>query len=95
MIVNLEEAKQHLRVEFDDDDSYIEMLISAAEEVIYNSTGKRFTEKTKLAKIAVLLLISELYENRGLVVGKVNEKFSDVVNMILIQLSVCSPEEVI
>lgn len=90
MIINLEEAKTHLKIDFDSDDKYIELLIKASEEFIYNSTGKNFNEQNSLAKIASLFIVSDLYENRTMSTDKMNENIRSIVNMILVQLSISS-----
>jgi uncharacterized phage protein (predicted DNA packaging) len=88
MIVTLQEAKQHLRVDSNDDDIYISLLINATEEFITNMTGKTFNSTNNLAKTLCLLMIGDLYERRSMVENKVGEKISGIVNMILIQLGV-------
>lgn len=87
LIVSLEEAKQHLRVDTSDDDSYIQMLINAAEQFITNTTGKTFDSTNALAKTVCLLLIGDLYEKREITTDKASEKIRDIVTMILTQLS--------
>lgn len=87
MIVTLEEAKQHLRIDTTYDDVYIQMLISAAEKFIQDATGKTFDSTNPLAKSIVLLLIGDLYEKRELTTDKVGEKIRDIVTMILTQLA--------
>lgn len=87
MIVTLEEAKQHLRVDNIDDDDYITLIIEAIEEFITNMTGKTFDGTNKRAKILCLLIIGDLYDNRSPFTGKVGDKISPIVNMMLIQLS--------
>jgi len=87
MIVTLEEAKQHLRVDHNDDDGYILVLTAAAEKFIQDATGKTFDSTNPLAKTVVLLLVGDLYEKRELTTGKASEKIRDIVTMILTQLS--------
>ncbi|GIW49201.1 MAG: hypothetical protein KatS3mg079_677 [Caloramator sp.] len=87
MIVTLEEAKHHLRIDTEDDDAYIQILINAAEQFIYNITGKTFDENNSLAKTVCLLLIADLYEKRELTTDKTSEKVRDIVTMILTQLA--------
>ncbi len=87
MIVTLEEAKQHLRVDINDDDGYILTLIAAAEKFIQDATGKTFDSTNPLAKTVVLLLVGDLYEKRELTTDKASEKIRDIVTMILTQLS--------
>lgn len=87
MLVTLEEAKHHLRVDTDDDDAQITLLIQAAEEFIRNMTGKMFDSTNALAKTSCLFIISDMYENRTLNTDKVGEKVRAIVTMILTQLS--------
>lgn len=86
MIITLEEAKQHLRVDIIDDDDYITLLIEATEEFITDMIGKTFDGTNKRAKILCLLIIGDLYDKRSPFTGKVGEKMSPIVNMMLIQL---------
>jgi len=87
MIVSLEEAKQHLRVDTNDDDTYIQMLIKAAEQYVQNTTGKTFDGTNALAKTVCLLLIGDLYDNRQLSTDKASDKVRDIATMILTQLA--------
>ena len=87
MIVTLEEAKQHLRVDINDDDGYILTLIAAAEQFVQQTTGKIFDSTNALAKTVCLLLIGDLYEKREFTTDKASEKVRDIVTMILTQLS--------
>lgn len=87
MIVSLEEAKQHLRIDTNDDDTYIQGLIAAAEQFVQQTTGKIFDSTNALAKTVCLLLIGDLYEKRELTTDKASEKIRDIVTMILTQLS--------
>jgi uncharacterized phage protein (predicted DNA packaging) len=87
MIVSLEEAKQHMRIDIDDDDPYIQMLINAAEQFITDATGKTFDSDNALAKTACLLIIADLYDNRGLTSDGIRDKTRDIVTLILTQLA--------
>lgn len=87
MIVTLDEVKEHLRIDYDSEDLYLEILIKAAGEFIYNTTGIRFDNTNSLAKVACLFIISDLYENRNASTEKMNEKIRNIVMMILSQLS--------
>ena len=67
MIVSLEEMKQYLRVDFPDDDSLIENLISSAEKICMDvmrteDSGLLISEPN--AKTAVLYTVAYLYEHR-------------------------------
>ena len=73
MILTLDEVKNHLRVDLDDDDALIENLIIAAQQYLENATGKEYPEKDSdgkeidysLEKLYLNLLIAYWYENRG------------------------------
>lgn len=86
MIITLDEAKLHLRVDSDIEDTEIEIIIEAAEEMIKNVTGTTFNNTNSLAKVACLYIITDLYESRGLT-QSTSEKTKDIINMILTQLS--------
>jgi len=88
MILSLSEVKQHLRIDFDDDDNYLLLLIASAEQFLKNTTGKTFDITNALAKTACLLLVADLYEKRTLATDKASEKIRDIVTMILTQLAV-------
>lgn len=69
-LVTLELAKQFLKVDFEDEDTLIQILINSAEETIENATGKRFDNTYSLAVICALKIISFNYENRNSVIDK-------------------------
>ena len=66
-MVTLNEMKQYLRVDFDDDDSVIQDLITGAVKLCMDicrvDTEDEITE-TDNAKIAVLYAVAYLYEHR-------------------------------
>lgn len=67
MIVSLEEMKQYLRVDFPDDDSLIEYLISSAEKIcmdIMRTEDANTLTFEPNAKTAVLYTVAYLYEHR-------------------------------
>ena len=67
MIVTLEEMKQYLRVDFPDDDSLIEYLISSAEKIcmdIMRTDDANALNSERNAKTAVLYTVAYLYEHR-------------------------------
>lgn len=78
--MTLEDAKNYLRVDTDDDDALIQALITAAESYINQQTGKtkrivdidqngqpiyEDIKESELWKLAVKLLLAHWYENRG------------------------------
>ncbi|MGG0257942.1 head-tail connector protein [Bacillus mycoides] len=90
MVLKLEEAKEYLRVDGNDEDTLISSLIIAAEIYIKNATSKNVDLKSELAKLAARILISHWYENRE-AVGKA-EQLAFSLQSILVQLQYCVGE---
>ena len=67
MLVTLDEAKEYLRVDFDDDNSLIESLSRSAQklcmDIVRIEDEAAFEENYKEARIAVLYTIGYLYEH--------------------------------
>lgn len=66
MIVSLDEMKQYLRVDFDDDDEFLGHTIASAESLcadIARITTEELSEKS-IARIAVMYAVAYLYEHR-------------------------------
>lgn len=67
MIVTVEEMKNYLRVDFEDDDSLIENLISAAEKQcmdILRTDDEADLTAAQNGKMAVMFTVAYLYEHR-------------------------------
>lgn len=67
MIVTVDEMKNYLRVDFEDDDSLIENFIMAAEKLCMDilRTDDIFDlEQAQNGKIAVMFTVAYLYEHR-------------------------------
>lgn len=67
MIVTLEEMKQYLRVDYEDDDSLIEYLLSSAEKIcmdILRTNDKDRLDSEPNGKVAVMYTVAYLYEHR-------------------------------
>ena len=67
MIVSLEEMKQYLRVDFDDDDSIITALITGAEKLctdILRADSPDALARAENGKVAVMYAVAYLYEHR-------------------------------
>lgn len=66
-IVTLEEMKNYLRVDFDDDDELLKSLILAAEQMCMDVARcdevSKFAEE-KNSRIAIMYTVAYLYENR-------------------------------
>ena len=67
MIVTVDEMKNYLRIDFEDDDSLIENFISAAEKQcmdILRTDEISDLEQAQNGKIAVMFTVAYLYEHR-------------------------------
>ena len=66
MVGSLEEMKQYLRVDFEDDNGFITNALHSAESLcadIARLSAEEFSE-TQTAKIAVMYAVAYLYEHR-------------------------------
>lgn len=90
MIVTLAEVKTWLKVDHSEEDSDIQLLIDSAELYIQNATGKVFDSSNALARLYCRVLISDWFENRGLMVdGKTSDKVRFTLQSIMMQLQYC------
>ena len=65
-MVTLQEVKQYLRVDFEDDDTLLFSLISTAKQLIMDvGRMERFSENEDVVRTAMLYTVSYLYENRN------------------------------
>jgi len=91
MIVILDEAKAWLKVDYVEEDSDIQLLIDSSEAYLKNATGKEFNNTNPLAKLYCRVLISDWYENRGLMVdSKTSDKVRFTLQSIMLQLQYSS-----
>jgi len=67
-VVTLQEVKQYLRVDFEDDDTLLLSLISTAKQLIMD-VGRmdedNFTKNEDTVRTAMLFALGYLYENRS------------------------------
>ena len=63
-IISLSEAKEHLRVDQNNEDTLIQIYINAADEYIANYLNSASYPKNNAIKAAALLVVGGLYENR-------------------------------
>lgn len=76
-MLELKEVKNHLQVDFDDNDTFIKLLIDGAYEYLEDTTGFDFKKSdSSKAKIFCLAIINECYENRGLTTEKAGKQMS-------------------
>jgi len=83
----LQEVKNFLRIDGEEDNVLLASLIYAAKIYIKNSTGIIVEETNDLHKLAVNLLVANSYENR-LPIGK-DEKLAFSLESIILQIKYC------
>ena len=67
-MVTLQEVKQYLRIDFEDDDTLLLSLISTAKQLVMDvgrMDEERFSENEDEVRTAMLYTVSYLYENRN------------------------------
>ena len=67
-MVTLQEVKQYLRIDFEDDDTLLLSLISTAKQLVMDVGGmdeERFSENESVIRTALLYSVSYFYENRN------------------------------
>lgn len=66
-VLTLEEIKEYLRVDSDEDDTLINLFMEYAKEEIEDSTGVKFNKEgnSETYNIAMLIIIADRYENRA------------------------------
>jgi uncharacterized phage protein (predicted DNA packaging) len=87
MITNVQQAKSWLRVDYDEEDEDIQMLVDAAELYLKNATGKDYDSANPLAVLYCRVLITDWYENRTLMQdNKTSDKVRFTLQSIKMQL---------
>ena len=89
-MVDLNKAKSYLRIDYVDDDTFINSLILASKQYLENACGE-FTE-SELTDLAQLILIEHWNDNRTLI-GKVSEPVQHSLDAIIFQIRYCSQIE--
>lgn len=83
--MSLERLKRFLRIDYDDDDEDILLMVDAAKEYIVDAVGF-FEENSARMQLLLLNLVSTMYENRQYTVDKSNEKAAYAIRSIILQL---------
>lgn len=87
MIMTLEEAKEYLKVDYEDEDLLIESYIFAAEAYLKNATGREFDNTNDLAVLYCKCFIYEMFKNKNLMCTSASEKKARyTTRSILLQL---------
>lgn len=88
-MITLEQAKQYLHIDYEDEDTYIASLIDISLIYIDSMAGEAYKTDIKAVKLAELLqlkLIADMYEQRGSEVPS-NTKQDRIAMSILDKLS--------
>lgn len=84
--IDLDLVKEYLRQDGDDDDRLIQLMIESAKSYLVNYTGATLEELEAHEDVclAVLLLISEFYDNRTIAINdKLNLRFNEMLTSLL------------
>lgn len=83
--MNLLLVKNFLRIDIDNDDEYLNLLIEVAREYIVDAIGVCDEENPRV-KLLMLNIIASLYETRQFTIDKTNEKVQYTLKSIIMQL---------
>ncbi|WP_243114115.1 head-tail connector protein [Clostridium botulinum] len=91
LILTLQETKEFLKVDYEDEDTFIQSLIEASEQYLKNATGRDFDSNNQLAKLYCRVLINDWFRDRSLTITgnalNVSDKVKYTLQSILMQLS--------
>ena len=88
----LEEVKQYLKIDYDDEDNNINLFIKVAKEYIENAIGK-YDQNSARMKLLLMTLVSSMYENREYTVNTNNEKVAYALRSMCMQLQLEDTDE--
>lgn len=84
--MTLEEVKDYLRIDYDDDDHLIVTIMSAAEEYVRSAVGT-YDSRNQKANMLFLAVVQDLYDNRMLTVTEQQRKrIAYMFSAIILQL---------
>ena len=67
MVVTVDEVKTHLRIQYGEEDDYLESLIKQAQAAAEDYCRVQFSDPApEPVRLAVLLFVSHYYENRDI-----------------------------
>lgn len=91
-LITLDEAKLWLRIDHDHEDDLIRFLIESAREYLWDATRRKWSRANRTARVAMLALITDAYENRGLTVDRNSTKdLRPAIQSIMRQLQYAPP----
>lgn len=87
-MITLSELKQHLRIEADTEDAYLQSLINLANEKVLNDIGRELEGKSEIARHATRILAATMYENRAGVEESMTNTYNNLIRSLVNQFSV-------
>lgn len=87
MMLTVPEIKEYLHIDFDDPitERTLQSLDAVAEKYLIGSLGQNFPREDPRAKQLALLIVSDLYDNRGL--NSENPKVSNAARYLVHSMS--------
>lgn len=70
MGISLDDVKSFLRISFEDDDDYINSLITMSKQLIEEQTGVEYSENDEVYNMAILQAVAHFYDKRESVSDK-------------------------
>lgn len=83
--MELKDVKLWLRIDHDEEDSILQMLIESSKSYYETATGFKYENKPKI-NLFCMVLIADWYENRELTGRRVSEKVRFTIQSMLAQL---------
>lgn len=95
--MSLDLIKEYLKIDFDDDDRILEMLLGSARRYVRDAVGYQPDESDERVKLLLLVLISDWYEHREytestLKTQNISQKVRYTVRSIVLQLQYSEAE---
>ena len=86
----LNEIKNYLRVDFDDDDTLLNTIILAGKEYIINAIG--YVDMSKASfKVLLYTICADLYERRSYLIDKAIQT-NKIINSLILQLQLAKED---
>ena len=82
--MTLDEVKSFIHVDFDDDNSKIELMTSAAIEYVEDALGS-YNEKRAKQKLLVFTLVEDMYNKNSFTVDDKSESVKYIIKSIILQ----------
>ena len=85
-MLTVPEMKDYLHIDFDDDDTLLYHLAKVAEGYIFGAVGPAADMDDDRVKTIMLLVVSDLYDNRGIADTKTNGTIRRLMEDFMLQI---------